>query len=73
MISIYDYVTVGCFVVMVGAFLFVTRRDPQTLAHLMISAVLFAIANQLGNAGSNALAVILIVAGIVYAVIIVGK
>ena len=73
MISIYDYVTVGCFIVMVGAFLFLTERDAKTLAHLMVSAVLFAVANQLGNAGSNALAVILILAGVGYAIVIVRK
>jgi hypothetical protein len=48
-----------------------TEGGTKVLAHFMLPAAAFAIANQLGNAGMNALAVILIAAGIGYTYIIV--
>ena len=69
MISPFDYITVACFIGVVCAFLFLTDRSPKILAHLMIPAVAFAVANQLGNAGSTSFAAILIAAGVAYAVI----
>jgi len=71
MTSVYDFVTVACFLGVVGAFVFLTDRDPKMLVHLMIPAIAFAIANQLGNAGSSVLAVLLIIAGVGYTVIII--
>jgi len=48
-----------------------TEGGVKVLAHFMLPAAAFAIANQLGNAGMNVLAVILIAAGIGYTYIIV--
>ena len=74
--TVYDFVTVICFICIVVTYLMFTERGMKILAHFMLPAVAFAIANQLGNhAGNNvpmnALAVILIVAGIGYTFIIV--
>jgi hypothetical protein len=71
MTSIYDFVTVACFLGVVGAFVFLTERDPKILAHLLVPAIAFAVANQLGNAGSPVLAVLLIVAGVGYSFLII--
>ena len=71
MASIYDFVTVACFLGVVGAFVFLTERDPKTLAHLMVPAVAFAVANQLGNAGSGVLAILLIGAGVGYTILVI--
>ena len=67
----FDYVTVACFFVMVGAYFFLTDRGPQTLLHLMLAGIAFAIANQLGDADYQVLGSILIVAGVAYAAIII--
>jgi uncharacterized membrane protein YhfC len=65
--TIYDFATVALLVVLVGYYLFLTDRRPQALKHFLVSAVVFAVANQLGNAGMNALAIVLVVAGVAYA------
>jgi hypothetical protein len=69
--TVYDFVTVICFICVA-----VTEGSMKVLAHFMLPAVAFAIANQVGNhAGNNVpmniLAVILIVAGIGYTFMIV--
>jgi hypothetical protein len=69
--TIFDFVTVACFLGVVGAFLFLTERDRKTLAHLMIPAVAFAVANELGNMGWSLFASALIAAGLGYAALIV--
>jgi hypothetical protein len=71
MVTMFDYVTVACFLVMAGAFLILTAREPRTLLHLLVVGAAFAIANQVGDAGYTVLAVILIIAGIVYAAMII--
>jgi hypothetical protein len=48
-----------------------TEGGTKVLAHFMLPAAAFAIANQLGNRGMDVPAVILIVAGIGYTYIIV--
>jgi len=48
-----------------------TEGGMKVLAHFMLPSAAFAIANQLGNAGMNVLAIILIAAGIGYTYIIV--
>jgi len=74
--TVYDFVTVICFICIVVTYFMFTEGGLKILAHFMLPALAFAIANQLGNhAGNNvpmnALAVILIVAGIAYTFIIV--
>jgi len=65
--TLFDYVTVACFLIMAGAFFFLTERRPQTLLHLLLVGIALAIANQLGNADHQVLGSILIVAGVAYA------
>jgi hypothetical protein len=67
MTTLFDILTVTCFVVLVIAFFQFTARDNQTLLHFMLAAIVFAVANQVGNAGSFYLAVVLILAGAGYA------
>jgi hypothetical protein len=71
LITVFDFITVGCFACLVAAFFLLTERDMGTLTHLFLSGVAFAVANQLGNAGSIVLALILIIAGGAYAVFVV--
>jgi hypothetical protein len=76
MATVYDFVTVISFVCIVVTYFMFTEGGVKLLAHFMLPAVAFAVANQVGNhAGNdvpmNVLAVILIVAGIGYAFIIV--
>jgi hypothetical protein len=71
LITVFDFLTVGCFVCVVVSFFLFTERSLRTLAHLLLCGVAFALANQLGNSGSTILAVILTVAGGFYAVFVV--
>ena len=71
MVTVYDMVTVTCFACVVVTYFMFTKGGTKVLAHFMLPAAAFAIANQLGNAGMNVLAIILIVAGIAYTYIIV--
>ena len=71
MATLFDYVTVACFLGMAGAFFMLTTREPRTLLHLLVVGAAFAVANQVGNAGYTVLAVILIITGIVYAAMII--
>jgi hypothetical protein len=70
-ITVFDYVTVACFLGLVMAFIILTEHDIRSLLHLLISAVAFAIADQVGNNGFTLFALALIVAGIGYAVLVV--
>jgi hypothetical protein len=78
--TVYDIVTVTCFACVVLTYFMFTDREMKTLAHFMLPAAAFAIANQVGNLAlhggdnaqvMNALAIVLIAAGIVYTCIIV--
>jgi hypothetical protein len=74
--TVYDFVTVICFLCIVVTFFMFTEGGVKVLGHFMLPAAAFAIANQVGNhAGDNlamnVLAVILIVAGIGYTFVIV--
>jgi hypothetical protein len=70
MSSAFDLITVACFAVLVGAFFQFTDRQTRTLVHFAIAGVVFAVANQVGNAGSTLLAATLIVAGAGYAAMV---
>jgi hypothetical protein len=70
MSTFFDVVTVTCFVGLVIAFFRFTDRETKTLVHFILAGVVFAVANQVGNAGSALLASILILAGIAYAALI---
>jgi len=76
--TVYDIVTVTCFACMVLTYFMFTEGGAKTLAHFMLPAAAFAIANQVGNVALqsgaallNALAIVLIAAGIVYTYIII--
>jgi hypothetical protein len=74
--TVYDFVTVICFLCIALTYFMFTEGGVKLLAHFMLPAVAFAIANQVGNhAGNNVpmhvLAVILILSGIGYTFIIV--
>ena len=74
--TVYDFVTVICFLFAVLTYFMFTEGGTKILAHFMLPAAAFAIANQVGNhAGNNVpvniLAIILIAAGIGYVYIIV--
>ncbi|WP_458440263.1 XrtV sorting system accessory protein, partial [Pseudomonas aeruginosa] len=53
MATVFDVVTVTCFVGLVIAFIQFSDRELKTLLFFSISGVVFAVANQLGNAGYN--------------------
>ena len=74
--TVYDFVTVICFIFAVLTYFMFTEGGTKVLAHFMLPAAAFAIANQVGNHARNnlpmnALAVILIAAGIAYIYVIV--
>jgi hypothetical protein len=69
--TFFDVVTVTCFAGLVIAFFRFTDWNTRTLLHLVLSGVLFAFANQLGNAGFFILAIALIFAGVTYAILVV--
>ena len=74
--TVYDFVTVICFILAVLTYFMFTQGGMRVLAHFMLPAAAFAIANQVGNHAENdvpmnLLAIILIAAGIGYIYIIV--
>jgi hypothetical protein len=71
--TLFDVLTVTCFVGLVIAFFQFTGRDNRTLIHFMLAGVVFALANQVGNHGFALPAAILIAAGIGYAVLVTTK
>jgi hypothetical protein len=73
MTTAFDFLTVACFAGLVIAFFQLTARDTRTLVQLMIPAAVFAIANQMGNAGLTLFALVLLVAGAGYAALVVRK
>ena len=73
MITFFDVATVTCFVAMAIGFFQFTDRDARTLVHLVLAGIVFAVANQVGNSGSTILALIMIVAGAGYAVLVVRR
>jgi hypothetical protein len=68
--TLFDFTTVACFLGMAGAFFMLTARQPRTLLRLLPAGIVFAVANQLGNADYIFLGSILIIAGIGYAAIV---
>jgi hypothetical protein len=71
MTTFFDVITVTCFAGLVLAFFQFTDRETRTLLHFLVAAIVFAVANQVGNAGATILALVLIVAGAGYAFLIV--
>lgn len=73
MATLFDVVTVTCFIALVIAFFWFSDRENRTLLHFMLAAIVFAVANQVGNSGFTYLALILILAGIAYPVLILRR
>jgi hypothetical protein len=73
MTTLFDVVTVTCFIGLVIAFFRFTDRDTRTLVHFVVGAIVFAVANQLGNGGRPAFGVGLLLAGICYIVLVLRK
>ena len=71
MLTLFDVLSVVCFIGVAIAFFLFTDREPRKLLHLLLSGVLFAVANQLGNGGSTVFALILILAGVGYSVLVI--
>jgi hypothetical protein len=70
MTTFFDVVTVTCFAALVIAFFQFTDRETRTLVHFILAGIVFAVANQVGNAGSTILAIVLVLAGATYAFLI---
>jgi hypothetical protein len=68
--TLFDVVTLACFVAMAGAFFWFAAGDVRKLPQLILSGIVFGVANQLGNADYVLLASILIVAGAGYALFV---
>lgn len=73
MTTFFDVVTVACFIALVVAFFQFTDRETNTLLHFVGAGIVFAVANQVGNAGGTVLALLLIFAGAGYAVLMVRR
>ncbi|MBR0685636.1 hypothetical protein JQ594_06890 [Bradyrhizobium manausense] len=73
MATLFDVVTVTSFVGLVIAFFQFSDREIRTLVYLMLSATVFAVANQVGNAGHFVLAAGLILAGIIFAALVIKR
>jgi hypothetical protein len=73
MATFFDVVTVTCFVGLVIAFFQFTDRNLRTLVRLLPAAISFAIANQVGNKGADISAIILILAGAGYALLLIKR
>ena len=71
MTTVFDFLTVAFFLMMAIGFFMLTERDGRTLLRLLFSGIAFAVANQIGNAGWQLLASILIAAGISNAVLVI--
>jgi len=73
MATLFDVVTVTSFVGLVIAFFQFSDREIRTLVYFMLSGIAFAVANQVGNAGYYILAGVLILAGVVFAALVIKK
>jgi hypothetical protein len=71
MSTAFDFLAVVCFACLVFVFFQWTRRGPRTLAHFLLCGVVFAVANQLGNANYILLGSALLISGAAYAYLIV--
>ena len=70
-VTLFDFVTVACFLAIAGAFFMLTARQPRTLLHLLLAGIAFAVANQLGNADYAFFGFVLIIVGAGYAIIVI--
>ena len=71
MTTFFDVLTVTCFAGLVIAFFQFTDRSTKILIHFVIVGIVFAVANQVGNADETTLALVLVFAGAAYAFLMV--
>ena len=69
--TIYDVATFACFLGVVASYFLLTRRDLRELPYFVVAALVFAVANQMGNADRPTFSLVLIGAGVVYTAVIV--
>jgi hypothetical protein len=69
--TLFDYLTVSSFLCVAIAFFLLTDRELRTLWRLMLSCLLFAVANQAGNAGWTLIGGLMVVVGLGYAAFVV--
>jgi hypothetical protein len=70
MVTLFDILSVASFIGLVLAFFFWTKRDNRTLLHFVISGIVLAVANQVGDAGHTAFGLVLIIAAIAYSMVV---
>jgi hypothetical protein len=70
-VTLFDYLTVACFLATAAAFFMRTALHPRTLLHALLACAALAVANQLGNAGFIVFGSILMATGIGYAIMII--
>jgi len=73
MTTFFDVITVTCFAALVLGFFQFTDRETRTLQHFLAVGLVFAVANQVGNGGAPIWALVLIAAGIGYALLVARK
>jgi hypothetical protein len=73
MVTFFDALTVTCFIGLVVAFFQFTERDTATLLRYILSGIVLAVANQLGNVGYVLLGYALVAAAIGYGWLFVSK
>jgi hypothetical protein len=62
---------VACFLLVAGGYFLLTARDSRVLLQLLVAGIVFAIANQVGNAGDYLLGAVMVFAGVVYAAFLI--
>jgi|GraSoiStandDraft_30_1057271.scaffolds.fasta_scaffold1268899_1 hypothetical protein len=73
MVGFFDALTVACFIGLVGVFFRFTERDGPALLRCVLSGIVLAIANQLGNADYVVLGLALVAAAVGYPWLFVSK
>lgn len=73
MSTFFDALTVACFIGLVVVFFRFTERDTHTLLRFMLSGIVLAVANQLGNMGYVVLGCILVLAAVASAWLSFGR
>jgi hypothetical protein len=71
--TLFDIVTVTCFVGLVIAFFRFTDRNRRTLIEFVLAGFALAVANQVGNAGQTVLAVSLILGSLGFVALAAAK
>jgi hypothetical protein len=71
--TFFDVVTVTCFVALLIAFFKFTDRSTRTLINFVLAGIVFAVANQVGNAGGTFLACLLVLSGVGFAFLTVRR